>query len=131
MYLNSCLYPFAISLLAVLWLFITTASLSQNIKPNSYAIEMDSILKAYKQNVTALTSFALFLPSLWIYASFLSTKGAGDSGLIWLVASSFDTYVQIKCPNRKRWGYLIALLAIGGLWLGGAYGLFVGYKIHA
>lgn len=130
MFLNSCLYPFAISLLAILLLFINNSAISQNI--NLY-LKRDATLKilnAQKQQNMALMSFVMFLPALWIYASFLSAKGAGDSGLIWIIASAWDAYAQHQYPNQKRWGYLISLLAIAGLWLGGAYGLFLGFQIH-
>ncbi len=130
MFLNSCLYPFTISLLAIFLLFVNNSYINQNI--NSYLKNNATIkiLKAQKQQNMALISFAMFLPALWIYASFLSAKGAGDSGLIWVVASAWDSYAQHKYSSQKRWGYLVALLAIAGLWLGGAYGLFLGYQIH-
>ena len=56
---------------------------------------------------------------------------AGDSGLIWIVASAWDSYAHNKYPSQKRWGHLISLLVVAGLWLGGAYGLFLGYQIHS
>lgn len=130
MFLNSCLYPFAISLLSILLLFINNSYISQKINLHLKSNATLAILEAQKQQNMALISFAMFLPALWIYASFLSAKGAGDSGLIWVVASIWDSYAQHRYPNQKRWGYLVALLAIAGLWLGGAYGLFLGYQIH-
>ena len=130
MFLNSCLYPFAISLLSILLLFINNSYISQKINLHLKSNATLAILEAQKQQNMALISFAMFLPALWIYVSFLSAKGAGDSGLIWVVASAWDSYAQHKYPNQKRWGYLVALLAIAGLWLGGAYGLFLGYQIH-
>lgn len=130
MFINSCLYPFAISLLSILLLFINNSYISQKINSHLKSNATLSVIEAQKQQNMALISFAMFLPALWIYASFLSAKGAGDSGLIWVVATIWDTYAQQKYPNQKRWGYLIALLAIAGLWLGGAYGLFLGYQIH-
>jgi glutathione S-transferase len=130
MFLNSCLYPFAISLLSILLLFINNSYISQKINLHLKSNATLAILEAQKQQNMALISFVMFLPALWIYASFLSAKGAGDSGLIWVVASIWDSYAQHRYPNQKRWGYLVALLAIAGLWLGGAYGIFLGYQIH-
>jgi glutathione S-transferase len=130
MFLNSCLYPFAISLLAILLLFINNSYISQKINSYLKSNATITILNAQKQQNMALISFSMFLPALWIYASFLSAKGAGDSGLIWIVATIWDSYAQHQYPNQKRWGYFIALLAIAGLWMGGAYGLFLGYQIH-
>jgi hypothetical protein len=56
---------------------------------------------------------------------------AGDSGVIWLVASFIDSYALCKCKQPKRWGLMIALLVTISLWIGGAYGIWKGYLIHA
>ena len=130
MFLNSCLYPFAISLLAVLWLFINNTLLSQSITRNLNSHSTSIILKSLKQQNSAILNFTMFIVALWIYGSFLSPKGAGDSGLIWIIASTYDSFAYFKYPNHKRWGYLISLLVVAGLWLGAAYGLFLGYEIH-
>jgi hypothetical protein len=131
MFLDSCLYPFAITLLAVLWLFVNNTLLSQTISSNLSSNATLTILNSLRHQNAALINFAMFIPALWIYASFLSAKGAGDSGLIWIFASAWDSYAHNQYPNHRRWGYLISLLVVAGLWLGGAYGLFVGYQIHA
>lgn len=130
MFLNSCLYPFVISLLAVLWLFFNSSCPCQTIDANLTNDQITKTLESLKQQNMSLISFVMFIPSLWIYSSFLNVKGAGDSGLIWLIASTYDSYAQRNYPNKKRWGYIIALLATAGLWAGGLYGLFMGYKIH-
>lgn len=131
MFINSCLYPFAISLLAVLWLFINNTLLSQIITRNLNSHSSSSVLKSLKQQNSAIVNFSMFIIALWIYASFLGAKGVGDSGLLWIIASTYDSFACIKHPNHKRWGYLASLLVIVGLWLGGAYGLFLGYEIHS
>lgn len=131
MFVNSCLYPFAISLLAVLWLFINNALLSQSITRNLNSHSSSSILKTLMHQNSATVNFSMFIITLWIYASFLSAKGAGDSGLIWIIASTYDSFACIKHPNHKRWGYLVSLLVTFGLWFGGAYGLILGYEIHS
>ena len=131
MFINSCIYPFAITLLAVLWLFFNNALLSQPISSNLSSNATFTILNSLRHQNAALINFTMFIPALWIYASFLSAKGAGDSGLIWIFASAWDSYAHNQYPNHRRWGYLISLLVVAGLWLGGAYGLFLGYQIHS
>lgn len=130
MFLTSCLYPFSISLLAVLWLFFNSSCPCQSTENKLTNDQITKTLKSLKQQNMSIFSFAMFIPSLWIYSSFLNVKGAGDSGLIWLIASTYDSYAQRKYPNQKRWGYMIALLATAGLWIGGFYGLLLGYRIH-
>jgi hypothetical protein len=131
MFINSCIYPFAITLLAVFWLFFNNALLSQTISSNLSSNATFTILNSLRHQNAALINFTMFIPALWIYASFLSSKGAGDSGLIWIVASAWDSYAHHRYPHHKRWGYLVSLLVVAGLWLGGAYGLFLGYQIHS
>jgi hypothetical protein len=116
MFVDSCLYPFSISLLAVLWLFINNTLLSQTITRNLNSHSTSSMIMSLKQQNSAIVNFAMFIIALWVYASFLSPKGAGDSGLIWIVASSYDTFASIKHPNHKRWGYVVSLFVIVGLW---------------
>lgn len=131
MFINSCIYPFSITLLAVLWLFVNNTLLSQTVSSNLSSNATFTILNSLRHQNTAIINFTMFVPALWIYASFLSAKGAGDSGLIWILSSAWDSYVHHRYPNHKRWGYLISLLVVAGLWLGGAYGLFLGYQIHS
>jgi hypothetical protein len=131
MFLHSCLYPFAITLLAILILFVSNSFLSQNINSNLASNSTLRILQQQKKQYVTLLSFVMFLPAFWIYASFLSAKGAGDSGLIWLAATSWDAYAQHKYPSHRRWGYLTAHLVIVGLWIGGVYGLYLGYQAHS
>jgi len=88
MFLNSCLYLFAISLLSVFWLFVNNTLLSHTISSNLSSNATFTILNSLRHQNAALINFAMFIPALWIYASFLSSKGAGDSGLIWIVASA-------------------------------------------
>jgi len=131
MFLNSCLYPFAITLLSIVWLFMANGYLYLNLDKKFKSDQIANTLKLHSQQIMTLINFAMFLPSLWIYASFLSVKGAGDSGLIWLIGSSWDFYAQQKYPTQKRWGYFVALLAIAGLWLGSVYSLALGYQLHS
>lgn len=127
MFFNSCLYPFSIALLAILWLLITNHSALCTCKK----MQEQASPNAVQHHIVALTSFAAFIPALYIYASFLSAKGAGDSGVIWLVASFIDSYALCKCKQPKRWGWMIALLVTISLWIGGAYGIWKGYLIYA
>ena len=131
MFINSCIYPFSITLLAVLWLFVNNTLLSQRVSSNLSSNATFTILNSLRHQNAALINFTMFIPALWIYASFLSAKGAGDSGLIWILSSAWDSYAHHRYPNHKRWGYLDSLLVVAGLWLGGAYGLFLGYQIHS
>ncbi len=126
MFFNSCLYPFSIALLAILWLLVSNHSVLCTCKKMHEELSQQAI----QSHLASLTSFVAFIPALFIYASFLSAKGAGDSGVIWLVASFVDSYAQCKCKHPKRWGFMIALLVTVALWIGGAYGIWQAYGVH-
>jgi glutathione S-transferase len=59
-----------------------------------------------------------------LYAIFLSDKGAGDSGAIWLIARVWYTIAYQVNPAKRGLGFIISILVIAGLWAGAAYGIF-------
>lgn len=131
MFFESCLYPFSIALLAVLWLLISNHSLLCMCPAKTSNEHCDTSGNGMKFSIASLISFAAFIPALFIYASFLSPKGAGDSGVIWLVASLVDSYMLCKCKQPKRWGFTISILVTLALVAGGAYGIWQGNAVHA
>lgn len=66
----------------------------------------------------------MFLPVLWLCAIFLSDKGAGDSGLIWLIARVWYAIAYQLNPAKRGLGFIISILVIVGLGAGAAYGIF-------
>ena len=59
---------------------------------------------------------ALFLPALWLYAAYVSDRGAAVGGVIYALAYTRD-------PASRGPGAMITLFASVGLWLGAAYGV--------
>jgi glutathione S-transferase len=66
---------------------------------------------------------ALFLPALWLYAAYVSDRGAAVGGLIWVVGRVIYALAYTKDPTSRGPGAMITLLAAVGLWLGAAYGV--------
>jgi glutathione S-transferase len=66
----------------------------------------------------------MFLPALWLYAIFIGDKGAGDSGVIWLIARVWYAIAYQQNPSKRGLGFLISILVVAGLWAGAAYGIF-------
>jgi len=66
----------------------------------------------------------MFLPALWLYAIFIGDKGAGDSGVIWLIARVWYAIAYQINPSKRALGFMISLLVVAGLWAGAAYGIF-------
>lgn len=80
--------------------------------------------RAYRVQLNTIENVLMFLPALWLYAAFLGDKGAGDSGVIWLVARVWYAVSYQLNPAKRGLGFLISILVIAGLWTGAAYGMF-------
>jgi glutathione S-transferase len=80
--------------------------------------------RAYRIQLNTIENVLLFLPALWLYAIFIGDKGAGDSGVIWLIARVWYAISYQLNPAKRGLGFLISLLVIAGLWTGAAYGIF-------
>ena len=83
--------------------------------------------RAYRIQLNTVESVLMFLPALWLYAIFIGDKGAGDSGLIWLLARVWYAIAYQQNPTKRGLGFLISILVIVGLWTGAAYGIFHQY----
>jgi glutathione S-transferase len=80
--------------------------------------------RAYRIQLNTIENVLMFLPALWLYAIFLSDKGAGDSGAIWLIARVWYAIAYQVNPAKRGLGFIISILVIAGLWAGAAYGIF-------
>ena len=83
--------------------------------------------RAYRIQLNTIENVLMFLPALWLYAIFIGDKGAGDSGLIWLIARVWYAIAYQQNPAKRGWGFIISILVIAGLWTGAAYGIFYHY----
>jgi len=81
--------------------------------------------RAYRIQLNTIENVLLFLPAIWLYAIFIGDKGAGDSGVIWLIARVWYAISYQLNPAKRGLGFLISLLVIAGLWIGAAYGIFI------
>ena len=80
--------------------------------------------RAYRIQLNTIENVLLFLPALWLYAIFIGDKGAGDSGVIWLIARVWYAIAYQLNPAKRGLGFLISILVRAGLWAGAAYGIF-------
>ena len=75
--------------------------------------------------MNTLESFVIFIPSLWLYAIYMSNKGAGVAGLLWIVGFIWYADAYEKDAKKRSPGFLISMLTTIGLWLGAVYGMVV------
>ena len=79
--------------------------------------------RAYRIQMNTLEQMALFLPALWLYAAYVSDRGAAVGGLAWVVGRVIYALAYTRDPASRGPGAMITLFASVGLWLGAAYGV--------
>lgn len=79
--------------------------------------------RAYRIQMNTLENTALVLPTLWLFAGFMSDRGAAMLGIVWLVARVWYAIAYQADPMRRGAGFGLSMLAFGGLGLGALWGV--------
>ncbi len=122
------LYTSCITLLTVLLMFGLAFNVGR--ARGKYQVKAPAVTghelfeRAYRVQLNTIENVLMFLPALWLYAIFLGDKGAGDSGVIWLIARVWFAIAYQLNPAKRGLGFIISILVIAGLWTGAAYGIF-------
>jgi glutathione S-transferase len=120
-------YTAAVTLIALLVYFLIIGAVAR--ARAQYGIKAPAVTgnehfeRAYRIQMNTLEQMALFLPALWLYAAYVSDRGAAVCGLIWVVGRVVYALAYTRDPAARGPGAMITLLASVGLWLGGAYGV--------
>ena len=116
-----------VTLLALLFYFVVTGMVARaRVK---YGIKAPAVTgnenfeRAYRVQMNTLEQMAFFLPSLWLYAVFVSDRGAAAGGVIWIAGRVLYAVNYIRDPASRGQGATITLIAQIGLFLGAAYGV--------
>jgi len=72
----------------------------------------------------------IFLPSLWLFAIYISDPIAAAVGVVWIVGRILYMTGYSQAAEKRSRGFGIQALAAGVLWLG-ALGAIVWRLIHA
>ena len=129
--MNQFLYTSLITLLTVLLMFGLTFNVGR--ARGKYLVKAPAVTghelfeRAYRIQLNTIENVLMFLPALWLYAIFIGDKGAGGSGLIWLIARVWYAIAYQQNPAKRGLGFTISILVIAGLWTGAAYGIFHQY----
>jgi glutathione S-transferase len=129
--MHQYLYTSIITLLVVLLMFGLTFNVGR--ARGKYQVKAPAISgneffeRAYRVQMNTIENVLMFLPALWLYAIHIGDKGAGDSGVIWLIARVWYAISYQKNPAKRGLGFLVSILVIAGLWTGAAYGIFNQY----
>jgi glutathione S-transferase len=126
--MNQYLYTSCITLLTVLLMLglifnVGRARVKYQVKAPAVSGH-ELFERAYRVQLNTIENVLMFLPALWLYAIFIGDKGAGDSGVIWLVGRVWYAIAYQFNPAKRGPGFLISILVVAGLWAGAAYGIF-------
>lgn len=78
--------------------------------------------RVFRVQQNTLELLVALLPSLWMFATFLSAKVAAVLGLIYLVGRVLYFVGYTKDPAKRSIGFGLSFLPIAVLLLGGLYG---------
>lgn len=79
--------------------------------------------RAYRVQMNTLESTVMFLPVLWLAASYGFSGWAGIAGLVWLVGRVWYALAYLKDPAKRGPGFGVAMLAWFALLLMAAVGV--------
>jgi glutathione S-transferase len=117
----------AVTLIALLVYFLIIGAVAR--ARAQYGIKAPAVTgnehfeRAYRVQMNTLEQMALFLPALWLYAAYVSDRGAAVGGLIRVVGRVIYALAYVRDPASRGPGAMISLVASAGLWLGAAYGV--------
>lgn len=121
----------AITLLSTLLVWFTSFNVSRaryKYKIQAPAVAGNKVFeRIYRVQMNTLENFVIFIPSLWLYAIYMSDKGAGVAGLLWIVGRVWYADAYEKDAKKRGPGFLISMLTTIGLWLGAVYGMVLCY----
>jgi len=85
--------------------------------------------RAFRVQMNTLEWMPIFLPSLWLFAIYISDTVAAGIGLIWVIGRILYFIGYIKAAEKREAGFMIQMLACTVL-LVGAIGAVVWRMVH-
>jgi glutathione S-transferase len=85
--------------------------------------------RMFRGQMNTLEWMPIFLPSLWLFAIYLSDPLAAALGLVWIVGRFLYITGYAQAAEKRSTGFGVQFLAAAALWLGGL-GAIVWRLIH-
>ena len=122
-----------VTLLAVLFYFFTSARVGRarmalGIKAPATTGHPD-FERAFRVQMNTLEAMPAFLPSLWLFAIYISDTIAAGVGLIWIIGRILYFVGYMKDAEKRGPGFGISALASIVLWAG-AIGAVMWRLVH-
>jgi glutathione S-transferase len=123
-----------VTCLAVLFYFLTSvrvarARLAFGIKAPAISGNPD-FERALRVQMNTLEWMPIFLPSLWLFAVYISDAIAAALGIVWIAGRVVYLIGYSRAASKRGPGFAIQATAATALWLG-ALGAIVSRLVHA
>lgn len=79
--------------------------------------------RLYRVQQNTLEQLIVFLPALWVFATYLSPTYAAAIGAVFLIGRPIYAIAYANKPSRRALGFVMGYLANAVLVLGGLYGV--------
>jgi glutathione S-transferase len=122
-----------VTLLAVLFYFFTCARVAR--ARVTYGVKLPAISghpdfeRVFRVQMNTLEWLPIFLPSLWLFAVYLSDVGAALVGAVWIVGRIVYMTGYTQAAEKRRIGFATQSLAAGVL-LFGSLGAIIWRIVH-
>ena len=126
-------YTALVTCLAILFYFFTSIQVSKarvafDIKVPATSGNLD-FERVFRVQMNTLEWMPIFLPSLWLFAIYISDRLAAAIGLVWIAGRILYMVGYSQAAARRGPGFLVQGLAAIALWLG-ALGAIVWRLVH-
>src|ERR1700741_4941682 len=104
-----------VTCLAILFYFFTSvrvprARAAHKIKPPAISGNLD-FERVFRVQMNTLEWLPIFLPSLWLFAVYVTDLYAALLGLVWIVGRALYMTGYEQAAEKRRRGYLVQTLA--------------------
>lgn len=117
-----------VTLLAILFFFFTSVNVSRSRTKTGIKVPAMSghpdFERAFRIQMNTLEWMPIFLPSLWLFAIYISDVGAAAIGAVWIIGRIIYFIGYSKAAAKRGPGFAIQAIAAIALW-SGALGVVV------
>src|SRR6202048_519356 len=108
--------------LAVLFYFFTSIQVAK--ARVAFGIKAPAITgnsdfeRVFRVQMNTLEWMPIFLPSLWLFAIYVSDPAAAVLGLVWIAGRILYMTGYSQAADKRGRGFGVQAMAVGALWLG-------------
>jgi len=123
-----------VTLLAVMFYFYTSMQVAR--ARVAYGVKAPAVTgnpdfeRVFRVQANTLEWMPIFLPSLWLFAIYLSDAFAAGIGLVWILGRVLYMTGYSEAASKRGTGFAIQMVAVALLWGGSIYGV-VSKMLHA